>query len=48
MCSSDLSKLGNEAFTAKAPADVIDKTRARLAAAEADIARLESRLAGLA
>jgi valyl-tRNA synthetase len=42
------SKLGNEAFTAKAPADVIDKTRARLAAAQADIARLESRLAGLA
>jgi valyl-tRNA synthetase len=42
------SKLGNEAFTAKAPADVIDKSRARLAAAKADIARLESRLAGLA
>ena len=41
------SKLGNEAFTAKAPADVIEKSRARLAAAEADIARLESRLAGL-
>jgi len=42
------SKLGNEAFTAKAPAEVIDKTRARLAAAQADIARLESRLASLA
>jgi valyl-tRNA synthetase len=42
------AKLGNEAFTAKAPADVIGKTRARLAAAQADIARLESRLAGLA
>ena len=42
------AKLGNEAFTAKAPADVIDKSRARLAAALADIARLESRLAGLA
>jgi valyl-tRNA synthetase len=41
------SKLGNEAFTAKAPADVIEKSRARLAAAEADIARLESRLATL-
>jgi valyl-tRNA synthetase len=41
------SKLGNEAFTAKAPADVIEKSRARLAAAEADIARLESRLAAL-
>jgi valyl-tRNA synthetase len=41
------SKLGNEAFTAKAPADVIDKTRARLAAAQADIVRLESRLTAL-
>jgi valyl-tRNA synthetase len=41
------AKLGNEAFTAKAPADVIEKTRTRLAAAEADIARLESRLAVL-
>ena len=42
------SKLGNEAFTAKAPADIIEKSRARLAAAEADIARLESRLTSLA
>jgi valyl-tRNA synthetase len=42
------AKLGNEAFTGKAPADVIEKTRARLEAANADIARLESRLAGLA
>jgi valyl-tRNA synthetase len=42
------AKLGNEAFTAKAPADVIEKSRARLAAAEADIARLEPRLAALA
>jgi valyl-tRNA synthetase len=41
------SKLGNEAFTAKAPADVIEKSRARLEAAQADIARLESRLARL-
>jgi valyl-tRNA synthetase len=41
------AKLGNEAFTAKAPADVIEKSRARLAAAEADVARLESRLATL-
>jgi valyl-tRNA synthetase len=41
------AKLGNEAFTAKAPADVIDKSRARLAAAESDIARLESRRAAL-
>jgi hypothetical protein len=41
------AKLGNEAFTAKAPADVIEKSRARLATAQADIARLESRLAAL-
>jgi len=41
------AKLGNEAFTAKAPAEVIEKSRARLATAEADIARLESRLAAL-
>ena len=42
------SKLGNEAFTGKAPADVIERSRARLAAAGADIARLEARLAALA
>ncbi len=41
------AKLGNEAFTAKAPAAVIEKSRARLATAEADITRLESRLAAL-
>ena len=41
------AKLGNEGFTAKAPVEVIEKTRARLAAAEADIARLESRIAAL-
>jgi valyl-tRNA synthetase len=41
------AKLGNEGFTAKAPAGIIEKSRARLAAAEADIARLESRLAAL-
>jgi valyl-tRNA synthetase len=41
------AKLGNEAFTAKAPAEVIEKSRARLAAAEADITRLESRLSAL-
>ena len=38
------AKLGNESFTGKAPADVIAKTRQRLAAAESDIARLETRL----
>ena len=42
------AKLGNEAFTAKAPASVIAKSRDRLAAAKADITRLESRLASLA
>jgi valyl-tRNA synthetase len=41
------AKLGNQSFMAKAPADVVGKSRARLAAAEADIARLESRLATL-
>jgi valyl-tRNA synthetase len=38
------AKLGNPAFTGKAPADVVAKSRERLAAAEADIARLEGRL----
>ncbi len=41
------AKLGNEAFTAKAPAEIIEKSRARLVTAEADIARLESRLTAL-
>jgi valyl-tRNA synthetase len=41
------AKLGNESFTAKAPAEVIEKSRQRLAAAEADATRLESRLAAL-
>jgi len=40
-------QLGNASFTAKAPADVVAKARARLAAAQADIARLEARLATL-
>ena len=42
------AKLANEDFTAKAPAAVIEKTRQRLADAQADTARLESRLAALA
>jgi valyl-tRNA synthetase len=41
------AKLGNSGFTEKAPADVVEKTRQRLAAAEADIARLGGRLASL-
>jgi valyl-tRNA synthetase len=42
------AKLGNPAFTGKAPADVVAKSRERLAAAESDIARLTARLATLA
>ncbi|HZE48951.1 MAG TPA: valine--tRNA ligase [Jatrophihabitantaceae bacterium] len=41
------AKLGNEAFTAKAPEAVVAKHRARLDAAEADIVRIEAALAGL-
>ncbi len=40
-------KLANPEFTAKAPAEVVAKVRQRLAAAQADIARLEHRLAAL-
>ena len=40
-------KLGNADFTAKAPAAVVAKTRQRLGAAQADISRLEQRLAVL-
>jgi valyl-tRNA synthetase len=40
-------KLGNAEFTAKAPAAVVAKTRQRLEAAEADIARIEQRLASI-
>jgi valyl-tRNA synthetase len=40
-------KLANADFTAKAPAAVVDKTRQRLTAAQADIARLQDRLAAL-
>jgi valyl-tRNA synthetase len=40
-------KLGNESFMAKAPEAVVAKTRQRLAEAEVDITRLESRLAAL-
>ena len=40
-------KLANADFTAKAPAAVVAKTRARLDAARSDIARLEDRLATL-
>ncbi len=40
-------KLGNEAFLAKAPDQVVDKIRGRLAKAEADIERIKGQLDGL-
>ena len=40
-------KLGNEAFTGKAPDAVVAKVRDRLAAAEADLARIDAALATL-
>ncbi|NUO60977.1 MAG: valine--tRNA ligase [Hamadaea sp.] len=41
------AKLGNEAFTAKAPAEVVAKIEQRLAAAESDLARIDAALAAL-
>ncbi|MBT2539719.1 valine--tRNA ligase [Streptomyces sp. ISL-44] len=38
------AKLGNEAFMAKAPDNVVDKIKGRLAKAEADIARIQAQL----
>ncbi len=38
------AKLGNEAFLAKAPDQVVDKIRGRLAKADEDIARIQSQL----
>ncbi|MGX1950715.1 valine--tRNA ligase [Streptomyces anulatus] len=40
-------KLGNEAFLAKAPDNVVDKIRGRLSKAEADIERIGAQLAAL-
>jgi valyl-tRNA synthetase len=40
-------KLANDSFLAKAPADVVGKTRERLEAAHADIERITGRLAVL-
>jgi len=40
-------KLANEQFTAKAPPEVVAKTRQRLEAAQADITRLQKRLSAL-
>ncbi|GGY83601.1 valine--tRNA ligase [Streptomyces nitrosporeus] len=42
-----VGKLGNEAFLAKAPDQVVDKIRTRLAKAEADIERITAQLANL-
>ncbi|WP_328538751.1 valine--tRNA ligase [Streptomyces sp. NBC_00344] len=42
-----LGKLGNEAFLAKAPDNVVDKIRTRLAKAEADIERIQAQLDAL-
>jgi valyl-tRNA synthetase len=42
------AKLSNQGFLAKAPDDVVAKTRQRLETAEADITRLNDRLAALA
>ncbi|WP_327414013.1 valine--tRNA ligase [Streptomyces sp. NBC_01233] len=41
------AKLGNEAFIAKAPDNVVDKIKGRLAKAGADIARLQAQLDAL-
>ena len=40
-------KLANDSFLARAPGEVVAKTRDRLATAEADIARLSARLTTL-
>ncbi|NEB01765.1 valine--tRNA ligase [Streptomyces sp. SID13726] len=40
-------KLGNEAFLAKAPDNVVDKIRGRLAKADEDIERIQTQLEGL-
>ncbi|GHH33151.1 valine--tRNA ligase [Streptomyces candidus] len=41
------AKLGNDAFLAKAPDNVVDKIRGRLAKAEADIARITAQIEAL-
>ncbi|CAM5445827.1 valine--tRNA ligase [Streptomyces tanashiensis] len=41
------AKLGNEAFLAKAPDNVVDKIKGRLTKADADIARIQAQLATL-
>ncbi len=46
-CVVNAGKLGNAAFTGKAPAAVVAKVRDRLAAAQADLARIDAALAAL-
>jgi valyl-tRNA synthetase len=41
------AKLGNDAFLAKAPADVVEKIRARQQVASEEVDRIKARLAGL-
>ncbi|MGY1500915.1 valine--tRNA ligase [Streptomyces sp. QTS52] len=41
------AKLGNEAFLAKAPDNVVDKIRGRLSKADEDITRIQAQLEGL-
>ncbi len=45
--AGNAGKLGNAAFTGKAPEAVVAKVRARLAAAEADLIRIDAALAAL-
>jgi valyl-tRNA synthetase len=40
-------KLGNDAFLAKAPADVVEKIRARQQVAREEVERITARLASL-
>ena len=42
------AKLGNEAFLAKAPAEVVHKIRSRQTLAEGEVQRIQARLATLA
>ena len=45
--AQNAGKLGNQAFLGKAPEAVVAKVRERLAAAEADLARIDAALAAL-
>lgn len=45
--SGTSAKLGNDAFLAKAPADVVDKIRGRQQVAGEEVERIKARLAAL-